>query len=204
MIAGYRTVLKKCGPVEIKEKGSKFISFIYHVKDPDEAEDLVKDLRKQYHDATHVCYAYVTGFGKNERFRFNDDGEPSKTAGYPIYLEIKKLEITDVLVCSVRYFGGTKLGTGGLARMYSASAKAVLENVEVSEITLKKNVRAEVPFDLTGMMIKHIEGWKGTETTNLDYNETGAVIEIRVPVDTVESFIFSAVEKSGGKVKIVS
>jgi len=204
MTANSRTVFKNSGPVEIKEKGSKFISFIYHVKHPDEAEGLIKDLKKQYHDATHVCYAYIIGSGNEEKFRYNDDGEPSKTAGYPIYLEIKKLEVTDVLVCSVRYFGGTKLGTGGLVRMYSASAKAVLETVEISEVVLKKNIKAEVPFDMTGMALKHIESWKYAMTISIDYNEAGAVIDIMVPVETLESFIFTIIEKSAGKIKVIS
>lgn len=201
MIHGYKTVLQDAGPVEIKEKGSKFISFLMHVKTPGEAEEKVAQLRKDHYDATHVCYAYIIGFGSNEKFRFNDDGEPSRTAGYPIYLEIKRLEITDVIVCSVRYFGGTKLGTGGLVRAYSSSAKAVLETVDISEVILKKNIKAEVPFDMTGMMMQHIESWKNTETAAIDYNETGALMEIKVPVNTIESFILTITEKSAGKIK---
>ena len=204
MISGYKTVFKNAGPVEIKEKKSKFISFLMHVNSIEEAEEKVAQLRKDHYDATHICYAYIVGFGSDEKFRFNDDGEPSRTAGYPIYLEIKRLGITDVIVCSVRYFGGTKLGTGGLVRAYSASAKAVLETADISEVILKKDIKVQVPFDMTGMMMKHVENWKNAETATIDYNETGALMEIKVPIDTIESFILTIKEKSAGKIKVIS
>ena len=201
MIESFKTVLKDCGPVEIKEKGSKFISYIYHVESEKDFEEKIKTLKKKYYDATHICYAFIIGKGSRETYRFNDDGEPSKTAGYPIYLEIKRMGLADVAVFSVRYFGGTKLGTGGLVRAYSASARAVLEIAWITEIKIKKNISGEVPFDLVGMVMQHIDIYQDSELASQTYNEKGAVISIRIPIDSAEKFISEIRKKSSGRVE---
>ncbi len=200
MITSFKTVKGNYGPVEIKEKGSKFISYIYHLESESDVEEKIKELKKKHYDATHICYAYIIGKGVDQTYRFNDDGEPSKTAGYPIYLEIKRMDLTDVAVFSVRYFGGTKLGTGGLVRAYSASARAVLEIAGITEIKIKKNISGEIPFDLVGMVMQRIDIYQDCELVSQTYNEKGAVISIRIPIDSVEKFIHEIREKSSGRV----
>lgn len=100
-----------------KEKSSKFLTYAYHVENEEQVKEILDGLRKSYYDATHRCYAYRLGwFG--EAFRANDDGEPSGTAGRPILGQLLSSNITNVLVVVIRYFGGTKLGVGGLVTAY--------------------------------------------------------------------------------------
>ncbi|MCK4812875.1 MAG: YigZ family protein [Candidatus Marinimicrobia bacterium] len=127
--------ISKPSKSKFTEKGSKFLGFAFPVGDKASIDTLLHDIRKTYYDATHHCYAWQLGYGKNMTFRYNDDGEPSGTAGKPIYNAITRLDLTNVLVLSVRYFGGTKLGTGGLIRAYGTSASntlaaAVIKTVE--------------------------------------------------------------------------
>ena len=130
----YKTVE---GPAEgyINERKSKFISFIYPVQDADGVKEIVDELREKYHDARHVCWAYMLGW-EREEFRSNDDGEPSGTAGRPILGQINSAELTDVLIAVVRYFGGTLLGTGGLIKAYKEAAADAIANAEVVERTV--------------------------------------------------------------------
>jgi len=124
-------------PVEViyKEKRSKFMAFAYPVENEAEIKEKIAFLKKKYHDARHHCYAYILGADK-AIFRMNDDGEPSGTAGRPIHGQMLSKEVTNVLIVVVRYFGGVKLGTGGLRVAYKLAAKEVLENA----IIIEKNV----------------------------------------------------------------
>lgn len=115
-------------------KGSKFLGYAYPVEDQDHIDNILSDIRKRYYDATHHCYAWQLGSGKDMSFRYNDDGEPSGTAGKPIYGAIQRLNLTNVLVVSVRYFGGTKLGTGGLIKAYGQSAKDTLDAAKIKTV----------------------------------------------------------------------
>jgi uncharacterized YigZ family protein len=121
-------------PVEaiFKEKRSKFISFAYPVENESEIKERIAFLKKKYHDASHHCYAYILGADKSA-YRVCDDGEPSGTAGRPIHGQLLSKDLTDVLVVVVRYFGGIKLGTGGLRVAYKLAAKEVLENAIIVE-----------------------------------------------------------------------
>lgn len=115
---------------EYSEKRSKFLAFAFPVKDLEEAELYIEEHRKAYHNARHVCYAYMLGPDR-EDYRAYDDGEPSSTAGRPILGQINSNELTDVLVIVVRYFGGIKLGTGGLIQAYREAAANALDKAEV-------------------------------------------------------------------------
>jgi len=199
MRSSFKTIEYDCGPVEIKERGSKFISFVYPVSSKEEAEGMVKDLRVEYHDATHVCYAYVLGAGEEDYFRYNDDGEPSGTAGIPIYNEIKRLQLFNVLVAVVRYFGGTRLGTGGLARAYGQSARLVLESATTVEKQITRRFEFHLPFDLQGEMmsvINHLD----INIVSQDYDAEGVYIELSVPLRAVEEFKNAVAEKSAGRI----
>ena len=118
-----------------KEKGSKFLSFAFPVKNVDEINQILAQYRKQYYDARHICYAYMLGNAKNE-WRANDDGEPSGTAGRPILGQINSFELTNVLVIVVRYFGGILLGTGGLITAYKEASMDALEQANIVEQTI--------------------------------------------------------------------
>ena len=118
-----------------KEKGSKFLSFAFPVKNVDEINQILAQYRKQYYDARHICYAYMLGNEKNE-WRANDDGEPSGTAGRPILGQINSFELTNVLVIVVRYFGGILLGTGGLITAYKEASMDALEQANIVEQTI--------------------------------------------------------------------
>jgi uncharacterized YigZ family protein len=113
-----------------KEKGSKFIALAYPVSTEDEVKAILHNLRKEYHDARHHCYAYIIGF-KGDTWRTNDDGEPSSTAGKPIHGQLVSRNLTNTLVVVVRYFGGTKLGVSGLINAYKTATHDALENAEI-------------------------------------------------------------------------
>ena len=110
---------------EIVEKKSRFICNMKHVESEDEAVEFIKQIRKKYYDARHNVYAYIIGDGSVKKC--SDDGEPSKTAGIPIMQMLEGEGVTDVVCVVTRYFGGTLLGTGGLVRAYTLSAKTGLE-----------------------------------------------------------------------------
>lgn len=119
----------------VTEKKSKFISFVFPVKTVEEAMEKVDLCRKKYYDARHVCWAYMLGW-EHDRFRSNDDGEPSGTAGRPILGQINSHELTDVLVVVIRYFGGTLLGTSGLIKAYKAAAAEAIAQATIIEKTV--------------------------------------------------------------------
>lgn len=128
-----------------KEKSSKFLCYAFHVESEEEIASHLERLRKQYYDATHHCYAWRLGpFG--EKFRANDDGEPSSTAGKPILGQMLSHEITNCLIVVVRYFGGTKLGVPGLISAYKESAAAVIEQATVVERTVDTHIKIEFSY----------------------------------------------------------
>ncbi len=125
-----------------KEKGSRFIAIAFPVESQEHIRIHLEATRKKYHDARHHCYAYRLGKDPVE-FRYNDDGEPSGTAGKPIYGQILSFDVTDLLIIVIRYFGGIKLGTGGLINAYRTSAKDALTKAKIitKVITLQVEIR---------------------------------------------------------------
>lgn len=128
-----------------KERSSKFLAYAFHVESEEEIAAHVERLRKRYYDATHHCYAWRLG-PAGERFRANDDGEPSSTAGKPILGQMLSHGITDTLIVVVRYFGGTKLGVPGLIAAYRESAAAVIDATTIVERTVDTLVMVEFPY----------------------------------------------------------
>ena len=130
--------LKHDSEAIFKEKGSKFLAFAYPVADEQEVKMKLDFLRKKYFDARHHCYGYMLG-KENEIFRANDDGEPNHSAGDPILGQIRSYQLTNILIVVVRYFGGTKLGVGGLIQAYKTAAlEAILNNEVITAIVQKK------------------------------------------------------------------
>lgn len=134
------------------EKRSRFIAYAVPVRTVEEVKEQVDKFKKQYYDARHVCWAYMLG-PERITFRSNDDGEPSGTAGKPILGQINSLGLTDLLVVVVRYFGGIKLGTGGLIVAYKTAAAEVLSIADIEERTVDEviTVQFEYPF-MNGIM----------------------------------------------------
>lgn len=118
-----------------KDRGSKFLAFAYPVSSEIEIKELQEKLRSDYYDARHHCFAYMLGLEK-EIFRANDDGEPSSTAGKPILGQIRSFDLTNILIVVIRYFGGTKLGVGGLINAYKTATEDALKNAKIIKKTL--------------------------------------------------------------------
>lgn len=134
------------------DRRSKFYAFAHHVETVDECKTLINEYHKKYYDARHCCYAYMLGPEKQE-WRANDDGEPSSTGGKPIMGQINSHELTDILVCVVRYYGGVNLGTSGLIEAYRSAALAAIENAQIVECFQKKEVRFHFTYPmLNGVM----------------------------------------------------
>lgn len=135
-----------------KDNGSRFIALAYPVETEEEVREIVASLKKEYHDARHHCYAYRLGY-KGDRFRANDDGEPSGSAGRPILGQIDSMGLSDVLVVVVRYFGGIKLGIPGLIRAYKTSTADALGQAEIIEKVAGKRFRLTYDYlSMNGVM----------------------------------------------------
>lgn len=199
----YLTVNRDFGPEEMKEKGSRFISRLFPVTSAEEADGWVARLRKEYKDPTHVCSAFRLGDhnGEETYFRFSDDGEPGGTAGLPIFNEIKSKDYLNVLVAVIRYFGGTKLGKGGLVRAYGASARMVLEVSQPHTVFIKEELDFDFPYGLTGEVMQVINHYD-LDVLQRDYGAEGVFIRLAVPVAKTAQVVLSFSDISGGKIKI--
>jgi uncharacterized YigZ family protein len=151
----YKTILTHSEGI-YKEKGSKFLAFAIPVKHVDEVKEIVKDYKKEYYDARHVCYAYMIGSERNE-FRANDDGEPNGTAGRPILGQINSRELTNILVIVVRYFGGILLGTSGLATAYKEATADALNQAQIIEKNVEENITLNFEYAQLNVVMKVIK-----------------------------------------------
>ena len=134
----YKTIDFPSEEVLLKEKNSKFFGYAIPVTSEEDVKENLERLRKEHFSARHWCYAYQIGTEKIQ-YRANDDGEPNNSAGMPIYGQIQSFEVTNVLVVVVRYFGGVKLGVGGLISAYKTAAQMALENATIVEKTINKH-----------------------------------------------------------------
>ncbi|MCM5663785.1 IMPACT family protein [Galbibacter mesophilus] len=133
----FNTIAKPSSEVLFKDKGSKFFGYAFPIESEEDAKNYLEEIKNKHNSARHHCYAWQLGFEKdNILFRANDDGEPSNSAGMPIYGQIQSFDITDVLIVVVRYFGGVKLGVGGLINAYKTAAQMSLEASEIIEKTV--------------------------------------------------------------------
>lgn len=144
----YKTLAKPSPETLFKEKGSKFFGYAFPISNEGDVPEIIEHLKSKHKNARHFCYAFQLG-EENFYYRANDDGEPSGSAGMPIYGQIQSFEITNVLIVVVRYFGGTKLGVGGLISAYKESAKITLEVAEIIEKTI--DVKFQVVFNYKDM-----------------------------------------------------
>jgi uncharacterized YigZ family protein len=144
----YITIAKATEEILFKEKSSKFFGYAFPIQSEEEVKPIIEQLRKLHPHAVHYCYAYQIGTEKIS-YRANDDGEPSNTAGAPIYGQIQSFGLTNVLLVVVRIFGGIKLGVGGLISAYKTTAQLVLEEAEIIEKTI--DISFLISFDYKNM-----------------------------------------------------
>jgi uncharacterized YigZ family protein len=170
---------------ELRIVGSRFIAGAYPVSSEKEADEQIVAIRTREYNATHNCTAYRIGRAGNI-FRANDDGEPSGTAGRPILQRIDAHGLTDVLVIVTRYFGGTKLGTGGLIRAYGDAAEQVLQRCNVIERIVRERVRVQFGYPDTSPAM-HTIGRFDAVVVGSDYNET-TVLTLDIRISEVQAF----------------
>ena len=139
-----------------KEKGSKFIAHASYVENQDEVKERIAELRKEYYDARHHCYAYMLGHDSSV-WRANDDGEPSNSAGTPILNQIRSKNLSNILVVVIRYFGGTKLGVSGLIRAYKQATFDALENAKIVEQILTQKLTIRFAYPAMNQVMKLIK-----------------------------------------------
>ena len=154
IIDSYKTITQASKERLFKDRGSKFYGYAFPVSNEEEIKGKIELLKKQHYNARHWCYAWQ--LGKNyDHYRANDDGEPSNSAGMPIYGQLQSFNVTNVLVVVVRYFGGTKLGVGGLIKAYKNGAKLALENSNIIDKTINEEflIKFEYPEMNTVMRI---------------------------------------------------
>lgn len=144
----YKTISQPTEEVLHKEKNSKFFGYAFPIKKEEQVKEILDQIKKVHYNARHWCYAFQLGTDP-VYYRANDDGEPSNTAGAPIYGQIQSFDLTDILIVVVRYFGGVKLGVGGLITAYRAAAQMALEEADIIECTIDKKFK--VRFDYKDM-----------------------------------------------------
>lgn len=172
------TTLTSVGEAQYTEKRSRFLAFAMHVESEEEIKTLVTEYRKKYYDARHVCYAYALGYD-GEQTRANDDGEPGGSAGKPILGQLRSHGITEALVIVVRYFGGVKLGTGGLAVAYKTAAAEALESATTEERLVTTKFRFSIPYTDADTAMRFVRDGGG-DIIARDYTETATILTVSV------------------------
>ncbi|MDA8594901.1 YigZ family protein [Flavobacteriaceae bacterium] len=152
----YHSIASVDEPSYFKEKGSKFYGFAFPVKSEEEVKQALETVKKSHYSARHWCYAYRLGV-EGKDYRVNDDGEPSNSAGQPIYGQILAKDLTDVLVVVVRYFGGVKLGVGGLIQAYKLSAQLVLNEAKIIDHPIEKEFQIQFNYDQMNKVMRYIK-----------------------------------------------
>ncbi|MDF0716200.1 YigZ family protein [Muricauda sp. 334s03] len=152
----YRTVTKPSTEILYKDRKSKFYAQVHPISSEDDVKPIVEGLRKKYHTANHVCYAWQLGT-ENLMYRANDDGEPNNSAGMPIYGQIQSFDVTNVLITVTRIFGGTKLGVGGLIQAYKTAAQMALESAKIVKKTIKVQLRLQFEYPFMDIVMRTIK-----------------------------------------------
>ncbi|GAB5564624.1 MAG: YigZ family protein [Winogradskyella sp.] len=155
----YKTISKKAEGELFKDKNSKFIGFAFPVLNDNDIKLRIEAVKKEHHAARHWCYAYQIGTSEIV-YRANDDGEPSNSAGMPIYGQIKSFDVTNTLIVVVRYYGGVKLGVGGLINAYRTAAKSSLENAEIIEKTINTVFNLEFDYKHMSKVMRIIKEYR--------------------------------------------
>jgi len=184
---------------EIKIKGSRFIALGYPAETSKAVTDIIEQVRKKEFAATHHCFAWSVGWEK-EQFKYSDDGEPSGTAGKPIYRAMADRNLRNVLIMVVRYFGGTKLGTGGLSRAYAQAAKEMLDKANIIEKLICDNLHFNISFSLYDKLMNLINTGKHQIVSQNFADEV--TMDIAVRKSQSDAFAAKLNELSGGRIEI--
>ena len=152
----YKTIEKPSEESLFKDRNSKFFGYAFPVLNEEDVKEALDVLKKKHHSARHFCYAYQIGVEQIE-YRANDDGEPNNSAGMPIYGQIQSYEVTNILIVSVRYFGGTKLGVGGLINAYKNSAQLALEASEIVDKTINVLLQIKFQYDMMNKFMRVVK-----------------------------------------------
>ena len=153
----YKTIAAPVEEVIFKEKSSKFLGYAFPVTSEEEIKAHLEAVKKAHFSARHWCYAWQLGYGRHQRYRANDDGEPNNTAGIPIYGQIQSFELTNVLVIVVRYFGGIKLGVGGLVQAYKTTAQLTLQETEIEEKLITEELVINFDYPLMNKVMRIVK-----------------------------------------------
>ena len=170
----YTTIKSAVREILLKEKGSKFIGFAFPVNNEKELKTALDNLREEHPKATHHCYAFRLGIN-GENYRANDDGEPSGSAGLPIYNQLLAHNLTNILVVIIRYYGGTKLGVSGLVKTYKESAKLTLEHAEIITKELETQLEIEFKFSQQNIIFSLLNKFDA-KVLNFDAQENCKII----------------------------
>ena len=184
------------GSGEYEEKKSRFIGELFPVKTEEDAVRILAEVRKKYYDARHHCYAYILG-ADGGTSKCADDGEPQKTAGYPILSVLQGEHLTDALIVVTRYFGGTLLGTGGLVRAYTNAAKEAVLHSEVMTKIPAEIWRLAVPYTLIGRMQSYAAE-NALPVKNTVYEEN-VLMDLVIPVSSVSEILSGITDLSQGR-----
>ncbi len=152
----FKTIKVPSEETLFKDRGSKFFGYAFPVSSESDIKQALESLRKKHPTAGHHCYAWQLG-AETISYRANDDGEPSNSAGMPIYGQIQSFGLTNILIVSVRYFGGTKLGVGGLINAYRTSAKLALEESQIIDKTIDQSYQITFGYDQMSKVMKIIK-----------------------------------------------
>lgn len=186
---------------EIKVQRSRFIALAAPAETEADARAIIEAMARQYHDSRHVCHGWRLGHSPATVENRSDAGEPSGTAGEPILAALRKLDLVDAVVVVVRYFGGVKLGTGGLQRAYAAAAEAALEGAPAREVLLGRVFTVDFPYAFQKTMGHLLEGCRG-KVTDEQYSEQ-VRWRVWLPHSTWENFAAALTEASAGGVSLV-
>ena len=156
MIDTFKTIEKPSKETLFKDRNSKFFGYAFPVLNEDDIKNALDELKKKNHSAWHFCYGWQLGI-KTISYRANDDGEPNNSAGMPIYGQIQAFGVTNILIVSVRYFGGTKLGVGGLINAYKNSAQLALEASEIKSKTIDIQFQLSFEYELMNKVMRIIK-----------------------------------------------
>jgi len=184
MADSYKTIANQCTSL-LKAKSSKFFAYSFKVRSREEVKSMIEHLKKEHHSARHWCYAYRLG-EEGEDYRSNDDGEPSHSAGDPILRQIESLDLTMTLVVVVRYFGGIKLGVGGLIQAYGGAAAEALELSGIREILVQDQWRIKFDYEDMSIVMRTLKKY-GAHMLEQDFRDT---CELLVQIDRERSQAF--------------
>ncbi len=194
----YRTVSEPAR-AEIKVKGSRFIGSVGSARSVEEAEEFIGRISSEFHDATHNCFAYKVGLGQEIKKRYSDHGEPSGTAGLPIMNSIESCGLTNLAVVVTRYFGGTKLGTGNLARAYAAAAEEVLNQSKTITKILFGEISLSVPADMVSSVYHLVSNFNAKVSEEIYSPDANFKLQIRLSY--IERFKKALTESTNGRAK---